>query len=302
MRRYRIPFKVPFRGLTEREGYLFEGPMGWAEWSPLPWRSREEGETWRRAADEAANETWPPAVRTSIPVNVTVPDVDPATAHALVSGSGCSTAKVKVGTQTESRSSRGSAGADDEERVEAVRDALGPGGRIRLDANGAWSVDEAERIIKSLAAFELEYVEQPVESLEEMAELRKRIDVPLAVDEPARSVDGAIQAAKMEAADVLIIKVQPIGGVQRGLEAAERSGLPAVVSSAVETSIGLAAGLALAAALPELPYACGLGTLLLLEGDVTDDPLLPVDGAISVRRPAVSEAALRRWEVNDESE
>ena len=290
MRHYRIPFKVPFRGLTVREGHLFEGPAGWAEWSPLPWRSADEAATWRRAADEAANETWPSAVRTSIPVNVTVPEVDPETAHGLVVGSGCSTAKVKVGTES------------DEPRVEAVRDALGPSGRIRIDANGAWGVDEAERIIKTLAAFDLEYVEQPVKSLEEMAVLRQRIDVPLAVDEPARSVEGAIQAAEMEAADVLIIKVQPIGGVRRGLEAAERSGLPAVVSSAVETSIGLAAGLALAAALPELPYACGLGTLLLLEGDVTDDPLLPVDGTIAVRRPQVSEASLRRWEVSDEGE
>ena len=290
MRRYRIPFKVPFRGLTVREGYLIEGPAGWAEWSPLPWRSEGEAAVWRRAAEEAAHKGWPPPVRTSIPVNVTVPEVDPDTAHDLVSRSGCSTAKVKVGAD------------GDEERVEAVRDALGPSGRIRIDANGAWSVDEAEAIIRKLDAYDLEYVEQPVETLLEMAELRKRIDVPLAVDEPARTVEGAVEAARLEAADVLIIKVQPIGGVRRGLEAAERSGLPTVVSSAVETSIGLAAGVALAAALPELPYACGLGTLLLLEGDVTDDPLMPIDGALAVRRPEVSENALRRWEVVDGSE
>jgi o-succinylbenzoate synthase len=285
MRRYRIPFKVPFRGLEVREGYLFEGPAGWAEWSPLPWRSKAEARIWRAAADEAANEGWPAPVRDRIPVNVTVPEVDPETAHSLVTGSGCSTAKVKVG------------GEADEQRVAAVREALGAEGGIRLDANGAWSVDEAERIIKRLDAYELEYVEQPVETLEDMAELRKRVDVPLAVDEPARSVEGAVLAARMEAADVLIVKVQPIGGVRRGLQAVERSGLPAVVSSALETSVGLAAGVALAAALPELPYACGLGTLLLLEGDVTDDPLVPIDGAVAVTRPAVSEDALRRWEV-----
>lgn len=290
MRRYRIPFKVPFRGLTVREGALFEGPAGWAEWSPLPWRSEAEGEVWRRAAEEAANDGWPAPLRSEIPVNVTVPEVDAATAHEIVAGSGCSTAKIKVGAAT--------ATSADEERVEAVRSALGSGGRIRLDANGAWSVDEAVRIIQRLQSFELEYVEQPVASLEDMAELRKRVDVALAVDEPARSVAGAVAAARLEAADVLIIKVQPIGGVRAGLEAAERSGLPAVVSSAVETSIGLAAGVALAAALPELPFACGLGTLLLLEGDVTDDPLLPVDGKIAVRRPSVSEDALTRWEVH----
>lgn len=285
MRRYRIPFKVPFRGLTEREGFLFQGRMGWAEWSPLPWRTSDEGKMWRRAADEAANEGWPDPLRTTIPVNATVPDVDAETAQRIVRASGCSTVKVKVGTER------------DEERVAAVRDALGPNGRLRLDANGAWGLDEAERIIKRLARYDLEYVEQPVEGLEEMALLRKRVDVALAVDEPARSIEGAVAAAEMRAADVLIVKVQPIGGVRAGLEAAERSKLPVVVSSALETSIGLAAGVALAAALPELPYACGLGTLLLLEGDVTDAPLLPVDGRLPVRRPAVSEEAMVRWEV-----
>jgi O-succinylbenzoate synthase len=224
-------------------------------------------------------------VRDSIPVNVTVPDVDPETAHRIVSGSGCTTAKVKVGTERDS------------ERVAAVRDALGPRGAIRIDANGAWSVDQAQKIIARLQRFGLEYVEQPVESIEEMRDLRRRVDVPLAVDEPARSVEGAVNAARSEAADVLIVKVQPIGGVRAGMEAADRSGLPVVVSSALETSIGLAAGVALAAALPDLPYACGLGTLLLLEGDVTDDPLLPVDGHLGVRRPSVSEEALARWEI-----
>jgi O-succinylbenzoate synthase len=285
VRRYRIPFKVPFRGLTQREGFLFEGPMGWAEWSPLPWRTGAEGEVWRRAADEAANQGWPEAVRDSIPVNVTVPDVSPETAHRIVADSGCTTAKVKVGTER------------DDERVAAVRDALGPQGAIRLDANGAWSVEDAQRIIARLQRHDLEYVEQPVGSLEEMRDLRLRVDVPLAVDEPARSIEGAVNAARMEAADVLVVKVQPIGGVRAGLEAAERSGLPVVVSSALETSIGLAAGVALAAALPELPYACGLGTLLLLDGDVTDEPLIPTEGRLEVRRPSVSEEALARWEI-----
>lgn len=285
MRHYRIPFKVPFRGLTVREGYLFEGPIGWAEWSPLPWRTRAEGEVWRRASDEAAARGWPPPVRSSIPVNVTIPEVDPDTAQRLVARSGCRTAKVKVG------------GERDAELVAAVRDALGPGGRVRVDANGAWSVAEAERAIATLERFDIEYVEQPVETLDEMQDLRKRVDVPLAVDEPARSIEGAVAAARMEAADVLIVKVQPIGGVRAGLEAAERSGLPVVVSSALETSIGLAAGVALAAALPELPYACGLGTLLLLQGDVTDEPLVPENGQVPVRRPVVSEEALQRWEV-----
>ncbi len=283
--RYRIPFTVPFRGLVHREGCLFEGPRGWAEFSPFPWYRDDEIGSWRRAADEAADDPWPPPVRNRIPVNATVPEVEASRAHEIARASGCSTVKVKVGDEL------------DEARVEAVRAALGAGGKVRLDANGAWDVDTAARRINSLARYDLEYVEQPVRTLEEMASLRKHIDVPLAVDEPARSVEGARRAGEMQAADILVIKVQPIGGVWAGMKAAEVSGLPAVVSSAVETSIGLAAGLALAAALPELPHACGLGTLLLLAGDVVADPLVPSDGAIAVRRPRVDENALARWEI-----
>ena len=284
-RRFRIPFKVPFRGLTVREGRLFRGPKGWAECSPFPWYAPHETSSWERAAYEAAYEGWPPPLRTTVPVNVTVPDCDAATAFDIVKSSGCTTAKVKVGS------------GDDLGRVEAVRDALGSRGRLRIDVNGAWNIESAAELIKTMSRFDLEYVEQPVESLEDMAALRKLIDVPLAVDEPARSIEGAERAGKLEAADVLIVKVQPIGGVRAGLEAVDRAGLPAVVSSAVETSIGLAAGLALAAALPQLPYACGLGTMLLLEGDVTSEPLIPENGVLSVRRPSVDEAALARYEV-----
>ena len=285
LRRFRIPFKVPFRGLTHRDGYLFEGPFGWAEWSPFPWYGDHDAARWKRAGAEAAFEGWPKPLRDRIPVNATIPDVDPETAHRMATASGCSTAKVKVGN------------GDDDARVEAVRDALGPHGKIRIDANAAWDLEAAIVAIKTLSRYDLEYVEQPVETLEDMVDLRRRIDVPLAVDEPARSIEGARRAGAMGAADVLIVKVQPVGGVKAGLAAAEAAGLPAVVSSAVETSIGLAAGVALAAALPELPYACGLGTALLLEGDVVADPLMPQDGTVEVRRPGVDESALSRWEV-----
>jgi O-succinylbenzoate synthase len=223
-------------------------------------------------------------VRDSIPVNGIVPAVGPEQAHEMARACGCSTVKVKV------------AEGDDEARVEAVRDALGPAGRIRVDVNGAWDVDTAARWIGVLARHGLEYVEQPVATLEEMAELRRRVDVPLAADESVRTADDPLRVKGLEAADVLVLKVQPLGGVWRSLQVAEAAGLPAVVSSAVETSIGLAAGVALAAALPELPYACGLATLSLLEGDVVADPLVPVDGAIRVRRPDVDEESLRRFE------
>jgi O-succinylbenzoate synthase len=181
---------------------------------------------------------------------------------------------------------------------EAVRDALGQGGRIRIDVNGAWSVSEAQRHIKELDRFDLEYVEQPVATLEEMSDLRTRVDVPIAADESIRTAEDPVRAARAGAADIIILKVQPLGGVKRCLEVADDAGLPCVVSSALETSIGIAAGLALAAALPELPYACGLGTVALLERDVVADPLLPVRGVLVVRRPEIDEAALARVETD----
>src|SRR5206468_9382204 len=174
--------------------------------------------------------------------------------------------------------------SDDIARVEAVRDALGPDGKLRVDANAAWTVDEAVPALKALDVFALEYAEQPVRTLEEMAQLRRRVDVLLAADESVRRAEDPMRVVGLEAADIVVLKVQPIGGVRRCLEIAEACGLPVVVSSAVETSVGIAAGVALAAALPELPYACGLGTVSLLDGDVTSEPLLPLHGRLPVRK------------------
>lgn len=285
---FRIPLRHRFRGVTERTGALLRGPAGWGEFSPFPEYPPEVARRWLQAAREAAHDGWPSALRDTIPVNTTVPAVDPDTAHQLVAGSGCTTAKVKV------------AEGDDEARVEAVRDALGPAGKLRVDANAAWDVDEATRNIKKLSRYDLEYVEQPVETLEEMAELRKLVDVPLAADESIRTAEDPLRVAGLEAADVVVLKVQPLGGVARCLEVAEACGLPVVVSSAVETSVGIAAGVALAAALPDLPYACGLGTVPLLEGDVVTEPLVPVDGHIPVRRPQVDGAAAARYALSGE--
>ena len=168
---------------------------------------------------------------------------------------GCRTAKVKVAEPGQPESA-------DVERVAAVRDALGPGGRIRVDANGAWDVDTAVRRTRELdrAAGGLEYVEQPCATVEELAAVRRQVDVPVAADESIRRAEDPLRVARLEAADVAVLKVQPIGGVAACLRVAEQIGLPVVVSSALETSVGIAAGLALAAALPELPYACGLAT------------------------------------------
>ena len=272
-----IPMRLPFRGQQRRTGVLMQGSVGWGEFSPFPDYDDKTCVPWLAAAKEAADVGWPAPIRTEIPVNVTVPAVGPIQAHAHVTRSGCQTAKVKVAEVGQSL-------ADDIARVEAVRDALGPTGQVRVDANGAWTVDEAVDALKRLDAFELEYAEQPVRTLEEMAALRKRIDVRLAADESVRTAEDPMRVAGLEAADIVVLKVQPLGGVRRCLAVAEACGLPVVVSSAIETSVGLAAGVALAAALPELPFACGLGTMQLLATDVTaKDSLMPVDGALPVR-------------------
>jgi o-succinylbenzoate synthase len=285
MRPFRIPLRTRFRGVDERTGMLLEGPAGWGEWSPFPDYPPEVAARWLPAAREAASIAWPAPRRDEVAVNAIVPAVDAEQAHAMAKTAGCSTVKVKV------------AEGDDLARVEAVRDALGPAGRIRVDANGAWDVDTAARMIRLLDRFELEYVEQPVATVEEFAALRARVDVPLATDEALRLAADHLTTARTlkECADIVVLKVQPLGGVWPALEIAEAAGIPAVVSSAVETSVGLAAGLALAAALPELPYACGLGTATLLAGDVVTDPLVPVDGRLRVRRPVPDEALLVRW-------
>lgn len=278
MKVYSIALRNKFRGITVREGILFEGPAGWAEWSPFLDYDDATCVAWLRAAREAAYDGWPAPVRDAVPVNCTVPAIGPEKAAAIVRASGCGTAKVKVAEP-------GQTLADDLARVEAVRDAIGPSGRVRIDANGAWSVDEAISALKELGRFDLEYVEQPCASVEELAMVRRRTDVLVAADESIRNAEDPLRVRDLEAADIAVLKVQPIGGVRACLDIAEQIGLPVVVSSALETSVGIAAGVALAAALPELPYACGLATVSMFTADVVAEPLLPVDGMLPVTRP-----------------
>lgn len=278
---YSIAMRTRFRGITRRQGMIWRGPAGWAEWSPFIEYGADEARPWLAAAREAAEVGFPAPIRDSVPVNCTIPAVGPSQAYALASGSGCRTAKVKVAEPGQSL-------ADDLARVEAVRDALGADGRVRVDANGNWGLDDAERACRELARFELEYAEQPVASVEDLATLRrslarKGIEVPIAADESIRKSGDPERVVRLEAADVAVLKVQPLGGVRRCLELAEQLGIPVVVSSALETSVGLSAGVALAAALPELPYACGLNTMALLTDDVVADSLIAQDGAIAVR-------------------
>jgi O-succinylbenzoate synthase len=284
---FRVPLRGRFRRVTHRAGVLLHGPAGWGEFSPFPEYGPEVTRWWLAGARAAATLPPPPPRRTRVEVNTTVPAVDPDTAHDLVARSGCATAKVKV-------AEAGQDLAADLDRVAAVRAALGPDGAIRIDANGAWDVPTAIHAIGRLdaAAGGLQYVEQPCPTLPELAEVRRRVDVALAADESVRTARDPLRIAGLDAADVLVVKVQPLGGAQRAGEVVAAAGLPAVVSSALETSVGLAAGVALAAALDDLPYACGLGTATLLASDLTDVPLTPVDGTVPVRAVAPDAASL----------
>ena len=286
---FSIPLRTRFRGITVRVGVLLRGPVGWGEFSPFLEYDDATSRPWLACAREAADEGWPDPLRELVPVNVTVPATDPERAHAIVSAGGCRTAKVKV-------AERGQTLADDLARVEAVRDALGPDGLVRVDANGAWDVDEAVRAIAAIdrGAGGRAWVGQAGMSVEDLAGVRRRVDVPVAADESIRRAEDPYRVRGLEAADVAVLKVQPLGGVRACLRIAEDIGLPVVVSSAIESSVGIAAGVALAAALPELHHASGLATVQMLTDDVAVEPLLPVDGMLRVGRPDVDPDALAR--------
>jgi O-succinylbenzoate synthase len=287
-----LPMRLRFRGVDVREAVVFEGPCGWGEFAPFVEYSDEEATRWLAAGIEAAYAGWPAAVRSTVPVNATVPAVGPERVpEVLARFDGCTTAKVKVAEP-------GQTLADDLDRVAAVRDVLGPRGRVRVDANGAWTPDAAVDAIGKLAAYGLEYAEQPCATVDDLATVRKAlarngIDVAIAADESIRKVDDPVRVARLGAADIVVVKVAPLSGVQRALEVVDACGLPAVVSSALDTSVGIAAGVALAAALPTLDHACGLGTVGLFERDLTDAPLRPAGGVLSSgARPRPDPAAL----------
>ena len=274
----RLPFTVALRhpvlGVTTRSGWLIEGAAGWAEWSPLPSWSREEGETAHRGALETADHPFPEPLHASVEINTMIPRVAPDVAARMAVAAGCRTVKVKVGD------------AEGEARVRAVREAVGPAVHIRVDANGAWDLEEAIRSLHALAGYDIELVEDPVPTLAELAHLRRRCSIPLAAEMLIRTIEDVVEMRRLDAADVLVIKPQRIGGIGAALRAAELAGVPVVVSSALETSVGLAACLAVAAALPTCTYAHGIGTATLLAEDVTALPLLPVQGRLVPRRVA----------------
>ena len=299
-----VPFALPlsrrFRGTTLREGVLLRIGDRWGEWAPFPEYDDPTAARWLRGALEAARGEWPRAVRDEVEVNAIVPALGGRDAAALVveavGSDGCTTVKVKV-------AERGQPFDADVERVAAVRAALddcgAAEGRIRVDVNGSWAVAEAAERLAVLddLAGGLEYAEQPCASLEEMASLHERTGVRLAVDEGVRlagDLDASAVDRVVAAADVLVLKAVPLGGVRRSLEVAAAVGLPVTVSGALDSSVGLAAGLALAGALPDEPFACGFGTGRLLAADLTAQTALPRDGRLSVVRHDPDPHALSR--------
>jgi O-succinylbenzoate synthase len=279
-----LPMRVPFRGVTTREAVLLKGSQGWGEFAPFVEYDDQEAARWLAAALEAAESGFPTPVRSEVPVNATVPAVAASeVAEVLSRFPGCTTAKVKVAQAGQSL-------RDDLDRVAAVRDLVA---NVRVDANGAWTVDEAVTALQALG--QLEYAEQPCATVEELAAVRRRVDVRIAADESIRKTSDPLRVARLQAADVVVLKVAPLGGVLRALRVAEECGLPVVVSSALDTSIGIRAGVALAAALPSLPFACGLATTSLMAADVVSESLDGAGGFLPVRDVVPAAELLERY-------
>jgi o-succinylbenzoate synthase len=278
-----LPMRVRFRGIMVREVALIDGPAGWGEFGAFLEYEPPEAAHWLAAGIEAAYRGPPPTRRDRIPINATVPAI-PAleVPKVLARFPDVRTAKVKVAEP-------GQTLVDDVDRVEVVR-ALVP--TVRVDANGGWTVDEAVAAARALTASgPLEYIEQPCKTVEELAEVRRRVDVPVAADESIRKADDPLGVVRAGAADIAVLKVAPLGGVRTLLTIAEQIDIPVVVSSALDSAVGIATGLQAAAALPELDHACGLGTGALLMDDVAE-PMVPVDGYLPVRPVAPDRARL----------
>jgi len=269
-----LPMRVRFRGITVREVALIDGPAGWGEFGAFLEYEPPEAAHWLASALEAAYQPAPAAHRDRIPINATVPAVAAAEVPGVLARfPGARTAKVKVAEP-------GQTLADDVARVNAVR-ALVP--TVRVDANGGWTVDEAVTAATALTADgPLEYLEQPCRSVAELAELRRRVDVPVAADESIRKAEDPLRVVRENAADVAVLKVAPLGGIRKMLDIAAQIDIPIVVSSALDSAVGIGRGLLAAAALPELRHACGLGTGGLFVEDVAE-PVTPEDGYLPVR-------------------
>ena len=289
-----LPMRTTFRSLNIRETALFKGENGWGEFAPFVEYSDQESLPWLESAIEAADKALSPALRESIPINATVPaSNDEAEIEQILSWyPGVDTAKIKVGTGIK----------EDLARIAAVRKHL-PKAKIRIDVNGSWSVKEA--LSNIIAIYEvtgdlLEYVEQPVASLDELKQLKEgmSVDVKIAGDEVLRKAKDPFAISLDGAIDILMLKVSPLGGIKRAMDLASHHKLPVVISSALESAIGISYGLALAARVPNLDYACGLGTSALFNQDVSDIPI--VNGAIKATNYPIDLDRVERYELKGE--
>jgi O-succinylbenzoate synthase len=282
-----LPMRVRFRGITVREVALIDGPAGWGEFGAFLEYQAPEAANWLASGIESAYGTKPPALRDRVPNNATVPAVtSDQVPGVLARFPGARAAKVKVAEP-------GQTLADDVARVNAVRAIIGT---VRVDANGGWSVEEAVTAAAALTADgPLEYLEQPCATVDELAALRRRVDVPIAADESIRKADDPLAVVRARAADIAVLKVAPLGGVSSLLAIAAQIDIPVVVSSALDSAVGIAAGLTAAAALPHLRHACGLGTGGLFVEDVVEatEFTVPVDGNLPVGPVAPDPARLQ---------
>ncbi len=292
-----LPMRTRFRGIETREIALLRGQR-WSEFSPFLEYTDSEAATWLHSALSFANSPLPEIKRSRIPINATLPAVLPEKIEETLSPFGTfKTVKVKVAEPTTEIK-------DDLIRIQELR-RLYPDAKIRIDANGGFKIEEALGLIKKLEHSAIEYFEQPVSTIAELKQLRKQliaegINLKIAADESIRKVDDPLLVAKEEAADIAVLKAQPLGGIAKALEIASQIEMEVVVSSALESSVGLMQGLHLAASLPELNYACGLGTAALLAGDVVSDPLLPSDGYLDIRNLSPDPELLERYSASIE--
>lgn len=291
----RLPLRVMFRGVVQREALLIQGPAGWGEFSPFLEYGPQESANWLAAGIESAYLPYPDTTVERIPVNATLPAVTPEqVSRVLGQYDAPHTIKIKV-------AEAGQILQDDIARVAETR-RLYPDAKLRVDANAGWTVEQAVGALSRLSEYDLEYAEQPVPEIADLARLRERlaargVQLKIAADESVRKRTDPLEVARMGAADLMVIKAQPLGGIRAALGIVQQAGLDAVVSSALDTSVGLGQGAALAASLPELKYACGLSTGTLYKDDVTEEPLIAKAGYLEVTRPVVSKSKIRHYSV-----
>jgi O-succinylbenzoate synthase len=287
-----IPLRTKFRGLTERELLVFEGPNGWSEWAAFTEYEDEEAATWLQAAIEWGYETVPEPVRKQVPVSAILPAVPTEEVVKVLGRAGkFATVKIKVADPKQTT-------ADDLARILEVKQ-LYPDAKLRLDANGGYKVHQALELLAQLESnsINLEFFEQPVATIAELAELKVEITkrgqvVKIAADESVRRSSDPLAVELAGAADLLVIKSAPLGGIVNALEIAKSSKLEICASSAMQSSIGLAAELHFAGCLPELNYDAGLGTGYLFGGDLSADRLIPENGMLELRRPEINSSSL----------